>query len=146
MRRFSHATRRLKKMAIAVGITIAVSGEMDGAIAQASPKTATFQPTSPILLAQRLECRQVAPAQGAPFYSSLPQQQRPPYDYLPQGARVSVDLTSSAIRAPDGRNYQFVTYPFNGRNTVTGYIPVQIQSQNGQTRNTLEACRRKIMW
>ncbi|MDX2239912.1 MAG: hypothetical protein NW224_04435 [Leptolyngbyaceae cyanobacterium bins.302] len=146
MGRFNQVARRFRAMAIAAGMTIAVSGEICGAIAQVAPTTATFQPTSPVLLAQRFECRQVVPSQGAPFYSSLPQQQRPPYDYLPRGARVSVDLTSPSIRAPDGRFYQFVTYPFNGRNTVTGYIPVQIQNQNGQPRNTLEACRRKIMW
>lgn len=104
----------------------------------------TIAVAQPMLLAQQFACRQVVPAQ-VPFYSTLPQQQqRPPFDFLPRGSRVSVDLTAPAIRAPDGRFYQFVTSPYNSRNTVTGYIPVQFQ-QNGQQRNSLEPCRRR-MW
>jgi hypothetical protein len=104
----------------------------------------TIAAAQPVLLAQQFACRQVVPAQ-VPFYSTLPQQQqRPPFDFLPRGSRVSVDLTSPAIRAADGRFYQFVTSPYNSRNTVTGYIPVQFQ-QNGQFRNSLEPCRRR-MW
>lgn len=97
-----------------------------------------------ILLAQRLECRQVAPERGAPFYSTLPQQGRTASDFLPHRSRVSLDTTAGAIRAPDGQFYHFVTYPFGSPNTVTGYLPVQTRTANG-VRTTLEQCRRR-MW
>lgn len=146
MHRFDQAITKFSWGAIATGITLSVLGDVGGAIAQMRPTTTEKLSTNaPVLLSQRFECRQVAPSQGTPFYSALPQQQRPPYSYLPRGSRVSVDITSTATRAPDGRFYQFVTSPYNGRNTVTGYIPVQFQAQTGQFRNTLEPCRRR-MW
>ncbi len=98
----------------------------------------------PVLMAQQFDCRQVAPERGAAFYSTLPQQSRAASDILPRGSRVSLDVTSGAIRAPDGLFYHFVTYPFGSANTVTGYIPVQTRTSNG-VRNTLEPCRRR-MW
>lgn len=123
---------------LAIASTIA-TGRLPSAVAQSVLR-------SPQLLAQRLECRQVVPQRGAAFYSTLPQsQQASPSDYLPRDSRVSVDVTSTAIQAPDGRFYQFVTYPFGAQNTVAGYIPVQTQTPNGGLRNTLEPCRRR-MW
>lgn len=145
MQRFEQLTGTLRWIAIATGIIVSLVGDGGSANAQIIPTTKNLPTAPPLLLTQRFECRQVVPTQGTPFYSSLPQQQRSPYSYLPRGARVSVDITSTATRAPDGRFYQFVTSPYNGRNTVTGYIPVQFQSQNGQLRNTLEPCRRR-MW
>lgn len=117
------------------------------AIAQPQPDSTNVEwlrGKAPILLAQQGECRQVALAGGAPFYSTLPQPQRTPVDFLAKGARVS--YIANSVRGGDGQYYQFVTSPFGGRNTVTGYIPVQYTDRNGAFRNTLEACRRRIMW
>lgn len=128
-----------------VGVLV-ISGEPLGAIA--APPSVFFAPIrpqdSPVLMSQRLDCRQVAPERGAAFYSTLPQQRRAPNDVLPRGSRVSLDVTANAILAPDGQFYHFVTYPFGSPNTVTGYIPVQTQTQAG-FRTTLEPCRRR-MW
>lgn len=136
----------VKRWGSAIGLMVSVSGGMGfkAQLSMAADRPHNASVRTVILLSQRLECRQVAPERGAPFYSTLPQQSRAASDFLPQGSRVSLDTASGAIRAADGLFYYFVTYPFNSSNTVTGYIPVQTRTSNG-VRTTLEQCRRR-MW
>jgi hypothetical protein len=130
----------------AIGLMLGLSGELglSSPMAIAAHVANAASSRTEMLLSQRLECRQVAPERGAPFYSTLPQQSRAANDFLPQRSRVSLDTTAGAIRAPDGQFYHFVTYPFGSPNTVTGYIPVQTRTANG-VRTTLDQCRRR-MW
>ncbi len=108
---------------------------------QSSSTPTLSQPT----LAQRADCRQVALAQGAPFFYTLPQQSVSPNELLPRWTRVSLANNGQTMRGGDGRNYYFVSYPYGGSNTIAGYIPVQWAGGNGGNRNTLELCRRR-MW
>ncbi len=100
--------------------------------------------TLPAAQAQPVDCRQVAHNQGAPFYEVLPQRSTLPDFTLAKGNRVRIDPGSAEVRGGDGRAYRFVTSPYNAQNTVTGFVPVQI-NVNGTWRNTLENCRRR-MW
>lgn len=95
------------------------------------------------LLAQRLVCRQVVREGGTPFYRNLPQPNSF-YEYLNQGTKVGIIPGQQLERAPDGRFYIRVAYPFNSNNPLNGYVPEQYQTQNGSFRRTLGACR--IMW
>ena len=90
---------------------------------------------TPTALAQPVDCRQVAHNQGAPFYDVLPQRTTLPDFTLAKGNRVRIDPGSAEIRGGDGRAYWFVTSPYNGQNTVTGFVPVQI-NVNGSWRKT----------
>jgi len=147
MQRSGRIGRWVSDVMLGAGVLVLGMGGILAAIAHPARSLSPVETETvdvPILVAQRLECRQIAPERGASFYSTLPQYRRAASDILPRGSRVSVDVTSGSILAPDGQYYQFVTYPYGSSNTVTGYIPLQTQTSNG-VRNTFEQCRRR-MW
>ncbi|MBF2028728.1 MAG: hypothetical protein IGS48_18525 [Oscillatoriales cyanobacterium C42_A2020_001] len=138
---------QLRSVAVGALTAIVLGSGMTSGLA----KSISFPPSpastpsvqSNVLLAQRLVCRRVVREGGTPFYRNLPQPNSY-YEYLDQGARVGVNPNQQVERAPDGRFYVRVAYPFNGNNALNGYVLEQYQAQNGSFRRTLGACR--IMW
>ncbi|EKQ68691.1 hypothetical protein OsccyDRAFT_3232 [Leptolyngbyaceae cyanobacterium JSC-12] len=144
-----HLWQRLLKRLIIGGLTVIALGNSAISAIATSNKPASFSPSTHasqlnFLLAQRLVCRRVIREGGTPFYPGNLPQPGASYQILNFGTRVGVDQNNQATRAPDGRFYVRVAYPFGS--TLNGYVPDQYEV-NGNFRSTLGACEgRPARW